>query len=329
VPSNDLYRLADQVAAKYGIPKALFRALIKQESGWNPRAGSPAGAQGLTQLMPATARGLGVRNVFDPAQNLDGGARYLRDQYKRFGRWDLALSAYNSGPGGAEGSGKVEGFRETQNYVKNILAALGQAPGPLRPGAPAPAAPSARGGAAPGVGFSPAKRTGLSEATRNLIFGDDPEFAAQLGRIASSRTTPPVRPARGGRGNTKQPRSATPALDQVRAEFGPQAMLAIIRQAQKLGLRVSENPFVDPVDPVHTKNSWHYKTFPGKYEGKPLGRGADISGSPEAMAEIFNWIKRRYPGIEEAIYDPIGSIFDGTFKPGAYGGHDKHVHVGL
>lgn len=121
----DFGKMADAYAAKYGIPPGLFRALVKQESGWNPRAGSSAGAQGLTQLMPGTARGLGVRNVWDPAQNLEGGAKYLSQQYNRFKRWDLALSAYNSGPGGAESSGRVEGFAETQKYVRNILGSVG------------------------------------------------------------------------------------------------------------------------------------------------------------------------------------------------------------
>jgi hypothetical protein len=106
-------------------------------------------------------------------------------------------------------------------------------------------------------------------------------------------------------------------------------MLAIIQQAQKLGLRVGENPYTDKVDPVHTKGSHHYRNYGGKFDGRTLGRGADISGSPEAMAQIFQWIRKRYPGIPELIHDPVGSVFDGQFKPGAYGGHGSHVHVGL
>lgn len=108
------------VARKHGIPEDLFLRLVKQESGFNPKARSGAGAIGLTQLMPGTAQGLGV-DPNDPYQNLEGGARYLAQQKKKFGKWNLALSAYNSGPGGAESSGQVEAFPETQRYVRNIM----------------------------------------------------------------------------------------------------------------------------------------------------------------------------------------------------------------
>jgi Transglycosylase SLT domain len=118
----DYRTIARQIAKQVGVPESLFLALIQQESGFNPRAGSPAGAKGLTQLMPGTARGLGVRDIYDPVQNLQGGARYLKTQLQRFGDPRLALSAYNSGPGGAEAAGRVENFTETQNYVKNVMA---------------------------------------------------------------------------------------------------------------------------------------------------------------------------------------------------------------
>jgi Transglycosylase SLT domain/D-alanyl-D-alanine carboxypeptidase len=117
-----LQAMARRVAREQGIPESLFLALIQQESGWNPGAGSSAGAQGLTQLMPGTARGLGVQNITDPLQNLTGGAKYLKAQLNRFGSPALALSAYNSGPGGAEAQGRVEAFPETQAYVKNVMA---------------------------------------------------------------------------------------------------------------------------------------------------------------------------------------------------------------
>jgi soluble lytic murein transglycosylase-like protein len=110
-------------AKKYGIDPALLAGLVKQESGFNPSAGSPAGARGLTQLMPATAAGLGVTNVLDPAQNLDGGAKYLRQQLDAFGG-DVtrALAAYNAGPGAVKRYGGVPPYAETQNYVRAVQA---------------------------------------------------------------------------------------------------------------------------------------------------------------------------------------------------------------
>ena len=111
--------MARSAAAKHGIPEDLFLRLIQQESGWNANARSHKGALGLAQLMPATARGLGV-DPYDIAQNLDGGARYLRTQYETFGTWRLALAAYNAGPGAVQKYGGVPPFRETQNYVRII-----------------------------------------------------------------------------------------------------------------------------------------------------------------------------------------------------------------
>jgi soluble lytic murein transglycosylase-like protein len=112
--------LARGAARRHTIPEDLFLRLVQQESGWNQRARSHAGAMGLAQLMPATARYLGVRDVWDPYQNLDGGARYLREQYETFGSWRLALAAYNAGPEAVRRHGGVPPYRETRNYVRII-----------------------------------------------------------------------------------------------------------------------------------------------------------------------------------------------------------------
>ncbi|MEM9973986.1 MAG: lytic transglycosylase domain-containing protein [Pseudomonadota bacterium] len=111
---------ARAAARQHRIPEDLFLRLVSQESGWNPRAESHKGAMGLAQLMPQTARLLRV-DAWDPRQNLEGGARYLREQYERFGSWRLALAAYNAGPGAVERYGGVPPFRETQGYVRAIL----------------------------------------------------------------------------------------------------------------------------------------------------------------------------------------------------------------
>lgn len=112
--------MAEQAARRHGIPVNLFLRLVRQESGWNPKALSPKGAIGLAQLMPQTARYLRV-NPRDPAANLEGGARYLKEQYRTFGSWRLALAAYNAGPGAVKRYGGVPPFKETRNYVKVIL----------------------------------------------------------------------------------------------------------------------------------------------------------------------------------------------------------------
>jgi soluble lytic murein transglycosylase-like protein len=120
VPYEDLINSA---ASKYGIDPAVLKGLIKQESGFNPNAGSPAGAQGLTQLMPGTAASLGVTDVHDPAQSIDGGAHYLKMQLDRFGGdYSKALAAYNAGPGAVQRYNGVPPYAETQNYVKNVLS---------------------------------------------------------------------------------------------------------------------------------------------------------------------------------------------------------------
>jgi soluble lytic murein transglycosylase-like protein len=113
----------DAAAAKYGVDPALLRGLIRQESNFDPNAGSPAGAQGLCQLMPGTAAALGCTNVNDPAQNIDAGAKYLRQQLDAFGG-DVtkALAAYNAGPGAVKRYGGVPPYAETQNYVRQVQA---------------------------------------------------------------------------------------------------------------------------------------------------------------------------------------------------------------
>lgn len=113
----------DAAAAKYGLDPALLRGLIRQESNFDPNAGSPAGAQGLCQLMPGTAAALGCTNVNDPVQNIDAGARYLRQQLDAFGGdVSKALAAYNAGPGAVTRYGGVPPYAETQNYVRQVQA---------------------------------------------------------------------------------------------------------------------------------------------------------------------------------------------------------------
>jgi len=120
-----LKQQAAQVAQKYNIPVNIFWGLIRAESSWNPNARSPAGAIGLTQVMPATARGMGYdprQLAKSPAMQLEAGARYLSQMYKQFGDWELALAAYNAGPGRVRRAGnRIPNIRETQNYVPRVM----------------------------------------------------------------------------------------------------------------------------------------------------------------------------------------------------------------
>ena len=118
--SGEWLAVARAAARRYNVPEDLYLRLVQQESGWNPRAVSHKGATGLAQLMPATARRLGV-DIDNPHQNLEGGARYLRMMYDRFGSWRLALAAYNAGPEAVEQHGGVPPYSETRNYVRTIL----------------------------------------------------------------------------------------------------------------------------------------------------------------------------------------------------------------
>ncbi|HYF24977.1 MAG TPA: lytic transglycosylase domain-containing protein [Baekduia sp.] len=128
----------DAAAARHGVEPALLRGLVRQESGFDPAARSSAGALGLTQLMPGTARSLGVTNPLDPRQALDGGARYLAQQLQRFGGdVSKALAAYNAGPGAVARFGGVPPYAETQQYVQKVLSYAAEYRGA------APAAPAA------------------------------------------------------------------------------------------------------------------------------------------------------------------------------------------
>lgn len=115
----------DEASRTYGVSKSLLLAVAKQESNFDANSVSHAGSQGIMQLMPGTAKTLGVKNAFDPYENIMGGAKLLRDNIRAFGSVPLALAAYNAGPGAVKKYGGVPPYKETQDYVKKIMADLG------------------------------------------------------------------------------------------------------------------------------------------------------------------------------------------------------------
>ena len=119
----DIDALIEQYSAKNGLDSAFVKAVIKQESGFQPKVTSHCGAMGLMQLMPATASSLGVKDAYDPEQNIAGGTKYLKGLLDRFGGdKSLALAAYNAGPNAVAKYNGIPPYKETQNYVKNIMS---------------------------------------------------------------------------------------------------------------------------------------------------------------------------------------------------------------
>ena len=124
--SADLDAIFDAAAQRYNLPSNLIKAVAKAESNFRPDATSRCGAMGIMQLMPGTARSLGVMDAYDPEQNIMGGAKYLKEMLERFdGDVSLALAAYNAGPNNVVKYDGIPPFNETQNYVKTVLGYLG------------------------------------------------------------------------------------------------------------------------------------------------------------------------------------------------------------
>ena len=120
---SHILSLISQVCKKYNMDEKLVKAVIKQESGFQPEVMSHCGAMGLMQLMPETASSMGVMNAFNPEENIMGGTKYLKGLLDRFGgNKALALAAYNAGPGAVQRYGGIPPYEETQNYVKSVLA---------------------------------------------------------------------------------------------------------------------------------------------------------------------------------------------------------------
>ena len=123
VSRGEIDNLISKYADKNGLDEDFVKAVINQESGFNPNATSHCGAMGLMQLMPSTAQGLGVKDAYNPEQNIEGGTKYLKGLMDRFNNdKSLALAAYNAGPNAVKKYGGIPPYAETQNYVKKVLS---------------------------------------------------------------------------------------------------------------------------------------------------------------------------------------------------------------
>lgn len=296
------YRLAARRAAqRYGINPDLFERQIGAESNFNPRAGSPAGAQGIAQFMPATARAMGVNlNDNRVTDDLDGAARLMAQNLKKYGTWRDALVAYNAGPGRV---GKPL-YPETSAYVSRILGGFSAGHEANNAAVVTQPQTTTTSTTTPGVDNSGARAQLISQFLDRS--GQNPvDFAMGIRSlrdvpaqtVTSPSPTSPSAAAGSGAGRTGHGGSKLLELfwqgpggidvkngkkvpqgfvsghaDHVHVAAGPQTVVALGRLAQNMGLHVGENPHFGGVNPVHVANSYHYR-----------GEAIDVSGTPAQM----------------------------------------------
>lgn len=218
--ARDLRKMADAAARRYGVPPALFRRLIQQESGWNPDARNPSGATGLVQIHLPSHPDISEEQARDPAFALGWGARYLATQKARFKRWDLALAAYNAGPGNVEKHGGVPPFTETQNYVRSIM-------GGRRFSSPKPVQPRAarKPTALRPTPANPDLLAQLFQSNNDLIgVGTSPLLASLLSNPAPKLAVPSLAPA-----PSSMPGAPVPQEPSAAGGFNPQFKSALDR----------------------------------------------------------------------------------------------------
>lgn len=310
--------IATVAARTYHIPVPIFLAQMGQEAGFRTHAVSYAGARGPAQFMPATARSMGV-NPNDPRSAYMGAARMDARNFAKYHNWRDVLSLYNSGRGWEQG----QRIGQTRNYVRAILSRAGS--GAVSNAVTVPAPPlSQQMPASPDHSSRKALALALIQASQQTHSGQTPDYGGLYAALAAAKqqreAPPPATPGslvpsmpaassgkRGGiseliyapfgeiKNGRRIPLSAELAAghrDHVHfATMSPQKMLAAIAEARRLGLHVSENPFVGAVHPVHVEHSNHYRVI-GSYRGRRIGGAIDSGGTPAQMAAFARWVAR-------------------------------------
>lgn len=321
-------------AKRRGINPDIYERQIRQESGFQTQVGSPAGAIGIAQIVPRWHPGVNPR---DPEASLKYSTAMMAKNVKKFG-WRDALAMYNSG----RHWNVSKGFSETRGYVHNILGGYHDVKNAVPGGKPRakdvfkPARGKIR--TAPFVPIKNRSNTNQAvvnyalAASKAYVEGDNfPDAMSMIKGLRQER--PPVVKV----GGEPLPRTSPKAPTEVpggrvpgKPQKGAQAVLAAIRQAQRMGLSVRENPYVDHVDPVHTTGSDHYKNYAGKYKGRKVGHAIDVSGAPKKMNAYYSWLegRRKNMGLDDMFYDPRGYSYDeGGRWNKTIGGHSDHVHA--
>lgn len=294
-------------ARRHGIPPGLFYRLISAESGGRTDALSPAGAIGPAQLMPGTARGLGV-DPYNPLENLEGGARYLRSQFDRFGDWRLALAAYNAGPGNVQKYGDVPPFSETQRYVKKVMAGKNFSGLDFRED------DAATTGTAPTLDMVDNRKDLAFQSLLDITAGVDPvesltqrasEITVQPAARATSSPAPSRQTGGGARSQETPTGQVSPTLLKLAKRFG--ATVTSAYRTKEQNKKVGGSP-----------TSFHMR-----------GRAIDVVPDKAGMA-LLRYVLNNPSQFNEAFYDPLGRYLDeGKIRRGAIGGHSDHIHIAL
>jgi hypothetical protein len=303
--------VAARFAKQEGVPVNVFLNQIGTEAGWRTNATSHAGARGIAQIMPfhdvrPDLPGHQTSGA-DPIADLRWAARHNAQNLRKYGNVKDMLSVYNSGRPWSQG----RNISETRNYVNKIM---GGGPG------------TNVGNTVPFELETPEATGTPRDGVRNFLMSSLMNYANTGHVLGPMELYKAARTAELDVPTMDEDTPQTPLGSVGRGSFKGEGFRIVeaMKQAQRMGLSVRENPLYDKVDPVHTHGSHHYRT----YKDTKIGQAADISGDPKRMAAFFNWSRRRYgSGISELIYDPIGSVFDGQYKRGAYGGHGSHVHI--
>lgn len=302
--------LARRYAIKYGINPTYFIRQIKAESGFNPRAVSPAGARGIAQIMPGTAKGWGV-DPMNPRAALDAAAKNMSRYLKSYkGDWRKALAAYNAGPGAVQKYGGVPPYAETRAYINKILAGGDPLNAAVKAGSVGLGPSTVQ---LPGIEATPFDKTGLVSS----LFGEDEWFVDALRRKHEA-----AQAKLAGAGGE----FAIPGQSQPQKGSGPGGAMTLkdyrdlMKLGSKFGLKIQGN--FQTTGGKHEAGSNHYA-------GRAVDYG-DANNKRSQFLALARYVKRRPHLFREFYYDPLGwYVKNGKIIKGRIGGHGDHLHIAV